>query len=125
MCQICFLRMWYHIRRSASLCTPPICCVEWAAWSKIQTRMAASGLRSMQYPATELRRIPLPRTPVNKGARGSRRSPRLLRIRSVEEDSQQRCHHDKHPHIAYDADVSHLHVADYDPTQAGEREHPA
>ena len=59
----------------------------------------------------------LPRTRVNKGERGSRRSPSLLRIRSVEEDGQQRCHHDKHPNVADYADVSHLHVPDHDPDQ--------
>ena len=75
-CQVCvsdpLRRLWCSIQRSASLCTPPRCCVEWAAWSKIRTRMAASGLRFIQYSANELRRITLPRTSLNKGKKKGR-----------------------------------------------------
>lgn len=43
----------------------------------------------------------------------------------MEQDSQQRCHDEKHPHVADYAYVSQLHVAGHDPAQAGERQHSA
>src|SRR5215204_490152 len=55
-----------------------------------------------------LRRISLLGCWANKGAGGSR-SRDLLRIRSVEEDSQQRRHHEEHTNVADYADVSHFH----------------
>ena len=48
-----------------------------------------------------------------------------LRCRFVEQDGQQRRHHEEHPHATDYAYVPQLHVAGHDPAQAGEREHPA
>ena len=39
----------------------------WSAWWASEAILAALGGRSMHDPATQLPRMPLPRTPVNKG----------------------------------------------------------